>query len=622
MKKWLSIILVLSIILTIPSIYKRAKVEWKNNTYEMIIPYDEIMEMIDTDSEFTVDDVFLLLKESGLTSISIEVETLDSLQKRGIISYINREKLLESIVLSGKNIDSLDIPEKKGLFIYVDEGSEFIDKIEYVFDEIETITIGKNQLYFVPGEEKKLKEKPIGFNEDAIALIKGHGFQLVPRLPSLTADKDGRFIINQVLALKDKQVNGILFSEKEVLSHPDKSAIQKWANQFKKAGFSIYSIEFFEQKSFSTVATIMDYDVIRLHSIDLDSDKKTVELVDQVIRAVKERNLRALFIHLNSGNPDKVLEETVDYLTTVRSEMPKLFKLGKAETFDEFKIPLWEKAAALLAAIAFAGLAAHQVLRNRLAYVAIAGMALLSVAHLVTGRAMFIKLVALAIAVIAPVYAIIPKKGQLEKRHIVLIYARAALISLIGIWIIVALLNGNQFLVKIDAFKGVKLVYIIPILFMVVYAVWGSTRLLLNASIRYWHLIIIGILGAVVYYYISRTGNEGTASSLELSLRGMMENILYVRPRFKEVLIGFPFFVLALYVMKQHKQAGLYLLIPSVIGYLSLVNTFTHLHIPLYVSLLRSVYSLAGGLVIGLIFIWLYKLGVKGYHLLKLRWQQ
>ena len=622
MKKWLSIILVLSIILTIPSIYKRAKVEWKNNTYEMIIPYDEIMEMIDTDSEFTVDDVFLLLKESGLTSISIEVETLDSLQKQGIISYINREKLIESMVLSGKNIDSLDIPEKKGLFIYVDEASEFTDKIEYVFDEMETITIGKNQFYFVPGEEKKLKEKPIGFNEDAVALIKGHGFQLVPRLPSLTADKDGRFIINQVLALKDKQVNGILFSGKEVLSHPDKSAIQKWANQFKKAGFSIYSIEFFEQKSFSTVATFMDYDVIRLHSIDLDSDKKTVELVDQVIRAVKERNLRALFIHLNSGNPDKVLEETVDYLTTVRSEMPKLFKLGKAETFDEFKVPLWEKAAALLAAIAFAGLAAHQVLRKRLAYVAIAGMALLSVGHLVTGRAMFIKLVALAIAVIAPVYAIIPKKGQLEKRHIALIYVRAALISLIGIWIIVALLNGNQFLVKIDAFKGVKLVYIIPILFMVVYAVWGSTRLLLNASIRYWHLIIIGTLGAVVYYYISRTGNEGTASSLELSLRVMMENILYVRPRFKEVLIGFPFFVLALYVMKQHKQAGLYLLIPSVIGYLSLVNTFTHLHIPLYVSLLRSVYSLAGGLVIGLIFIWLYKLGVKGYHLLKLRWQK
>lgn len=622
MKKWLSIILVLSIILTIPSIYNRAKVEWKNNTYEMIIPYDEIMEMIDTDSEFTVDDVFLLLKESGLTSISIEVETLDSLQKQGIISYINREKLIESMVFSGKNIDSLDIPEKKGLFIYVDEASEFTDKIEYVFDEMETITIGKNQFYFVPGEEKKLKEKPIGFNEDAVALIKGHGFQLVPRLPSLTADKDGRFIINQVLALKDKQVNGILFSGKEVLSHPDKSAIQKWANQFKKAGFSIYSIEFFEQKSFSTVATFMDYDVIRLHSIDLDSDKKTVELVDQVIRAVKERNLRALFIHLNSGNPDKVLEETVDYLTTVRSEMPKLFKLGKAETFDEFKVPLWEKAAAFLAAIAFAGLAAHQVLRKRLAYVAIAGMALLSVGHLVTGRAMFIKLVALAIAVIAPVYAIIPKKGQLEKRHIALIYVRAALISLIGIWIIVALLNGNQFLVKIDAFKGVKLVYIIPILFMVVYAVWGSTRLLLNASIRYWHLIIIGILGAVVYYYISRTGNEGTASSLELSLRVMMENILYVRPRFKEVLIGFPFFVLALYVMKQHKQAGLYLLIPSVIGYLSLVNTFTHLHIPLYVSLLRSVYSLAGGLVIGLIFIWLYKLGVKGYHLLKLRWQE
>ena len=66
---------------------------------------------------------------------------------------------------------------------------------------------------------------------------------------------------------------------------------------------------------------------------------------------------------------------------------------------------------------------------------------------------------------------IIPDKGK-EKTHILLSYGKAIGISLLGIAIVVGLLNGNEYLVMVDVFKGVKLIYIFPLAFMFIYATW------------------------------------------------------------------------------------------------------------------------------------------------------
>src|SRR5699024_5464127 len=126
----------------------------------------------------------------------------------------------------------------------------------------------------------------------------------------------------------------------------------------------------------------------------------------------------------------------------------------------------------------------------------------------------------------------------------------------------------------------------------------------------------------VAYYYLSRTGNAGAVSSVELAARQALEKLLYVRPRTKEFLIGFPFYILALYVFQRSIMLGKILLIPGVIGFLSLVNTFTHLHIPLYISLLRSLYSLLVGLAVGFVFIFIYRIIVKYVKVLRMGWQR
>jgi hypothetical protein len=121
---------------------------------------------------------------------------------------------------------------------------------------------------------------------------------------------------------------------------------------------------------------------------------------------------------------------------------------------------------------------------------------------------------------------------------------------------------------------------------------------------------------------MSRTGNAGQVSAIELQVRLMLEQLLYVRPRTKEFLIGFPLFILALHMVKSYPKAYYFLLIPGVIGFLSLVNTFTHLHIPLLISLLRSGYSIVFGFIIGLVLIWLYEtVWKKMITMIRMRWQ-
>jgi len=254
------------------------------------------------------------------------------------------------------------------------------------------------------------------------------------------------------------------------------------------------------------------------------------------------------------------------------------------------------------------------------------GTAVAIVGYIVLQKAILLKALALLIAVVAPVYAVLFFTKQSQQKGASALFKRyglAALFASIGIVIIVALLNGNDYLVGINTFKGVKLVYLLPIVFVALYAIYGNYRKIAKQPILYIHAVLALVLLVLVAYYMSRTGNAGTATDLELTIRQYLEQWLYARPRTKEFLIGFPFFVLALYVYPRQQLIGKILLVPGVIGFLSMVNTFTHFHIPLYVSVIRSVLGLGIGLLVGLLFIFLVKQGMKLYSKYgQQRWQE
>ncbi len=63
-----------------------------------------------------------------------------------------------------------------------------------------------------------------------------------------------------------------------------------------------------------------------------------------------------------------------------------------------------------------------------------------------------------------------------------------------------------------------------------------------------------------------------------------------VRPRFKEFLFGHPFLFLlpVIYKYFNYKLLGFFAVIMATIGQITIANSFSHLHTPLLISLIRT----------------------------------
>ena len=609
-------ILIVLLIISLPGIFQRWNSEVENDTYEIAVPFEEIRELTTTENQ-TLDDSLRSLKDAGLTTISLEPLNLYSMEDSGIITVYSETDLSDAI----RFIDTGGFDfDKKGYYITIPETDYYDELLREVFHP-EEITIAGEPFYFIQEDSGITLLTSIGYDENVLDLIEEHDLHTILRVNNDTTDSANKVntqIADTLLSPMYDKYSNILFSGEDVIGYPNIQLMSDLTQKLNDANYRFYTIEFAQQAGLQTAVRNSNYDVIRLHSIDLDS--KTLEAnINQAVRAVKERNIRSIFFHIQTGKPIDNLENAVSFVKGVQDKIPNSFQLGNPEPFNSINISTWQTIIILAAGVLFTYLAAG-IFRNK--WVQTAGaifMMLLALFYLLSERLLLLQAFTLIISIITPVFAILYafKKNRSSKiSDISLQYLWAILISLIGIIIVTGLLNGNAFITGFEVFRGVKLVYILPIVSIGVILFYknGVDLLkehgisILQAKVKYWHLLIFVLIGVLLSYYVSRTGNSGTVSELELVIRSTLEDVLYVRPRTKEFLIGFPFFILALYVVNKRRNLGKFLLIPGTIGFLSMMNTFTHFHIPLYLSLLRTVYSIALGYIIGLLFIYLYKL--------------
>jgi len=132
-----------------------------------------------------------------------------------------------------------------------------------------------------------------------------------------------------------------------------------------------------------------------------------------------------------------------------------------------------------------------------------------------------------------------------------------------------------------------------------------------NAEVRVWHVALA--LGAVaaLAVVVLRRGNDPVigVSEIELTLRQTLGE-LFARPRFKE-LLGHPLALLGLGLTAWPSWSRWALLTGGVVAQASILNSFSHYHTPLTISLERTLVALVGGLVIGLVALPLVRLATR-----------
>ncbi len=193
---------------------------------------------------------------------------------------------------------------------------------------------------------------------------------------------------------------------------------------------------------------------------------------------------------------------------------------------------------------------------------------------------------------------------------------------------IVALLNEWRYLSKADEFLGEKATQFLPLI-IIPLAFLGELfphRVIQNGAAPGLALmktrirraidrpftVQIAVLSLVIlaggYLWMARFGNESgmEISSFELKMRAVLERVFITRPRTKEIFMGHPAFLVAIWFMlRDRKLIAWGVLVLATIGQSDVVNTMCHIHTPVFFDIWRSLAGIVIGGAVGAVALWI-----------------
>jgi len=608
--------------------------EARNRRVELVIDYADAQLLANTTPQRAMDETLRQLRQAGITTVAVTEDTLGTLLSNGVLLP----------------------PRRDGNTTILTFAPGFPGQLPRVLKNLQEKTRlavtqeGQNTLR-VNAPWPQFNSTPIGLDDEAVKAVQRNHLLVAPRLlnfTGVTRDNIAWELAQTKAQCETAQgIGPLIFSGAAVLGN--RALIPVTADEMARDGLTYGSVEFAKTFGDDDLSRRAAAQTVRVHSIGNDEmgamDEPTA--IERFVRAARERNIRVCYVRLFTNglrdNGDVIQANTAfvgkirDGLEEARVAFAPPLTLGQAHPYDKDPKP---------------GLA----LRVLMAWGVMAGLALLG--RVFTGLDGKAFGGALLIALLLGAALAIPGTGAKGREILALIaacvfptlglccftlpaaspnvslplktilgrafggYARMSLATLAGIVLVVGLLSGRLFLIKVDEFFGVKLVLVTPVVLVAAYyalglatlgsnAGWGARRDRVLETVRsvasqplLVGQIVIGLVALVALaLFVARSGNDPGVgvSATELKTRALLDKYLFVRPRTKEFLLGHPalFFALAAACGGRFPRAILPLLVIGAVGQSSLMDTFCHLHTPLFISLLRGLIGWVLGALIG-----------------------
>ena len=634
-KKILLFVLVIGIAASGIVAIQRIKVESRNKV-DIVVDYDEAAQLAAASGK-SIIEVLNTLKANGVTSVAVSEETFGDLMNSGILSKSFGSGFADGHAYYLKNhypfyTTVMSIPAwygeyKTNLDLY----------LNFILPEAYYKNIQENNNYILISNiipMSYLETLPVGLSVDAVKEINTVGLSLVARVPNFVGanSKSIDFIIKDV---RKQGAKTIIFSGDQALGF--KGNEKKTGALLASNGLNFGRVEFSKQKGDTKVAAESENNLVTVHSISqaemMNMDESSI--IERFQRGVKERGVRMCYVRMYYSASDDLLAANANYISKIAKGITKAgYVIAPSYPIEEVPANILLRilagmgigagAVLLLLSIIELGVGSSVII-SLITILACAGLA----AFGETGR----KLVALLSAIVFPTLAIIlisQKKDYTNKNVIMQTIQRfiyALVITACGGLLIVGLLSQRSFMLRIDTFMGVKLATLLPVLILTALFLadaawktqsWASLktqamekyRSIMNNPILIGQAIGMVVILAVIGLVVARSGNDSglEVSSTELRFRAILDRIMYVRPRTKEFMLGYPALIAGIYflLLKKKNIASVLMVIGS-IGLISAVNTFCHIHTPLILSLLRVINGAVVGLICGLIVIWIIK---------------
>lgn len=510
--------------------------------------------------------------------------------------------------------------------------------------DVRTVPWNDTQAYIISLPMGEAGPVNLGIRPSSIALASRVGMDVVVRFSNWPgiSEKWIDIAVREAAAGGGRRI--AVFSGTEIMGYP--ALVRHTARALASHDIAYGDIEFSPQAGAAEIIAGLGGDFVRVHSIsraEVDKGLSVDTMVERYVRAARERNIRLMYTRpLNRQLDSRQLEELNREFFSKLSEslVDAGFGLGHPGSLDRIGAGLLP-AAGLVLGIAAAGLlivdlmcAVPLAIAAGLLAVAAAGFAgLWAMGYEVLSR----QAAALAAAVLFPsLSAFVLLKPFDETPQGFAGWAWAALKRLVvasacsvsGGLVLAACITTSDFMLKANQFLGVKLMHVAPFATLLL-AYWhyyvrrpGESWLrsivrIANSPVLLWHAAAAAVIAALGLVYIVRTGNTSSISllpsSAEQAMRAILERVLPARPRTKEFLIGHPAFIASIGLLA---AGGTALLLPAsalaMIGQVSIVNTFAHLHTPIGLTLVRVALGLALGAAVGLVaapmVVWAYRL--------------
>ncbi len=704
------ILICLSLIVGIYTVYQRAEVERQYKTAEILLDYNEMKKFADSSKE----DLSYWLKkykEFGTESVAIQEETINLLIEAGyslradMVSELVKEykwqddynqKIVTLIMNNEINpVDAIVTTEDNAVYSFIVSGL----KERYAEDFYETYTLDNvyyivlngtvDDLYYSETDsvvnlggkgvyegkkvvDSRLLNIGIGYDDEKISIVKDAGLDVVLRpinFPTYNEKlTDVYEAANERYNLKPRIY---LVHGKEVLGYPDNE--DKLLNYIKEENIAIALIEsstqreHLEQEGLDKLVKESDYQALRAFTMwdyirernEYYNYEGAEEIENTMFRAITERNIRVIYYKpfFEEKGSTKYLTDVDEYERTFNSLENRLkdhnITFGKATSMVNFTIGTKRMAVMAFGITLAAVMLFIKMFKIKHKYAHYLYLFALPAAVIpLVMRNLAEKGFAFGAAVVFSGLAIYFFTTQIKKVYesenkssnlkimitscIILIGSVA--ISLAGAVFVDSMLADVKYMLETDIFRGVKFAQIIPFgIFMIMFMIYfmdkedGSAKSVINTTVRFlnkeikiYYGIIAGAIGAAAYIYISRTGHETIIqpSSIEMISRNFMEYMLIARPRTKEFLIAFPAIFAAVFAASKRSElfTGIFML-AGAMGTSSVINTFSHIRTPIYLSFARTVIALGFGIIIGCILVLAcdlcYKLFVKVQDKLK-----
>lgn len=579
--------------LTFVPLSSRFRVEQSNRAVELSAEIEAI-EQLAAGQQLSTDEALRLLKASGIGAVVVSEETLED-----VVKYSGPTQIEPLPKGAGTRI--VAIPEvaerlERGLRIRFGEARV----------QANPVPTGAIEISVLGASYSTLRGVSLGLLPRWTQAIRSAGLRVIGRLANPMGASSGS-VRGSIEWAADQGAAVFLPQGEQVLGR--REGLDSLIESLRARGVHYASPEFVKIGGDSAVLREAPDISVSLHSAqtaELDRMAPS-EIVERYVRAGRERNCRILLLRPASFSSDAPLDDFAKLASGIRDGLIRAGAgVGPARPLAPVQTLPFLAALLCLVSAPLAYFVVFAITENR------SVSSLLTVLLLITGAATltgsFVPYSALALAVLFPMTAYVVLEridGPLPFR-----FLAVSGVSLIGGLCVAAILTSPEYFVRGAVFSGVKLSLLGPIALVGVVAfvrfAGGWPALKQPAT---WLQLGLGFVVLAAFGVLAiRTGNDNPAavSDLELRFRSLLDALLYVRPRTKELFIGHPMLVVALGLMAlrrsgNQKVGGWLALVLAMawIGQTSIVNTLCHLHTPLSIGLTRIVVGLATGGILG-----------------------